>query len=68
MKRTASSFLDELQRTVGDWCAERIDFETFNRRQRATWEAIRNAGPAIEGEVLRIVRAQLPMPGSRSSR
>jgi hypothetical protein len=38
----------------------RIDDETFTARQRATWDAIREAGPAIEEMVLRALRAQMP--------
>ncbi len=44
MKRTARGFLADLTRNVDAWYADRIDYEIFGGRQRATWDAIRAAG------------------------
>ena len=68
MKRTARGFLADLKRNVDAWYADQIDYETFGGRQRATWNAIRNAGPRIEELVLSALREQLPAVGPRSAR
>jgi hypothetical protein len=60
MKKAAKGFLAEIKRNVDAWYADEIDYATFGERQRATWDAIRNAGPRIEELVLRTLREQLP--------
>ena len=60
MKRTAKGFLANIKRNVDAWYANRIDYEAFGERQRATWDAIRGAGPRVEELVLRTLREQLP--------
>lgn len=37
-----------------------VDYEAFGARQRATWDAIHAAGPAIAEQVLRALRERLP--------
>ncbi len=69
MKRTARGFLGHLRRNVDGWYADRIDYPTFGALQRATWDAIRDAGPRVERLVLRALRDQLPgATGTRSAR
>ncbi len=65
MAKQAKEFLAALNRNVDAWYAGRSDYETFNARQRATWDAIHGAGPAIEELVLRALRDQLP-PANRA--
>ena len=60
MANKAKRFLAELNGNVDAWYGGRIDFDTFNVRQRATWDAIREAGAASEEMVLRALRDQLP--------
>lgn len=62
MKKTsaAKQFLAELSANVDAWYADEIDYEAFGARQRATWDAIHAAGPAIEEQVLRVLRERLP--------
>jgi hypothetical protein len=60
MTKTAKRFLAALTRNVDAWYADQIDYETFGERQRATWDAIHAAGPAVEETVLRPLREQLP--------
>ncbi len=56
-----------LSRNVDAWYADRIDYEAFGERQRATWDAIHAAGPVVVKMVLRRLREQLPpaLGGSR---
>jgi len=69
-----AQFLATLRENADAWYAGEIDFATFTACQRDTWEAIRQAGPAIEAEVLRALRDQLPtevvnsLPATRASR
>ncbi len=65
MTRTASRFLATLNRNVEDWYANRIAYRTFDARQRATWNAIRQTGPVVERAVLRALRHDLPRLGTR---
>ena len=65
MAKQAKEFLAALNRNVDAWYAGRSDYETFNTRQRATWDAIRGAGQAVEEMVLRALRDQLP-PAKRA--
>ena len=60
MATKTTRFLEELKGNVDAWYAGRIDYDAFNVRQRATWDAIREAGQAIEEMVLRTLRDQLP--------
>jgi hypothetical protein len=64
MKKTAvtraKQFLAELGANVDAWYAGQIDYEAFGARQRATWDAIHAAGPAIAEQVLRALRERLP--------
>ena len=62
MATKARRFLEELKGNVDAWYAGRIDYDAFNVRQRATWDAIRKAGQAVEERVLRALRDQLPPP------
>lgn len=66
MANKAKRFLAELNGNVDAWYGGRIDFDTFNVRQRATWDTIREAGAASEEMVLRALRDQLP-PAKRAS-
>ncbi len=65
MATKATRFLADLTSNVDALYAGRMDAETFTARQRATWDAIRQAGPAIEEMVLRALRDQLP-PAKRA--
>jgi len=58
--RRSRRFLAELGANVDAWYAGQIDYEAFGARQRATWDAIHAAGPAIEEQVLRALRDRLP--------
>ena len=60
MAKRTMVFLSELKSNVDAWYADQIDYETFGVRQRATWDAIRGAGQAVEEMVLRALRDQLP--------
>lgn len=63
MKKTtvrAKAFVAELVANVDAWYAGQIDYDAFGARQRATWDAIHAAGPAIEERVLRALRDRLP--------
>ena len=62
MATKARRFLKELKGNVDAWYAGRIDYDAFNARQRATWDAIREAGQPVEEMVLRALRDQLPAP------
>ena len=53
-------FLAELRELVDAWHAAELDFPTFTACKEDTWDAIRKAGPAVEAEVLRALRDQLP--------
>ncbi len=67
MTNEAKRFLAALSRNVDAWYADQIDYATFGERQRATWDAIHAAGPAVEEMVLRRLREQLP-PANGGSR
>ena len=60
MAKKAQRFLHDLNANVDDWYTGRIRFDTFNRRQKTIWDAIREAGEAIEELVLNALRHQLP--------
>ena len=53
----AAALLARIQSAIDAWYDGQIDYETFSLRQRATWDAIRAAGPRIEARVLRVLRA-----------
>lgn len=61
-----AQFLATLRENVDAWYVGEIDFATFTACQRDTWEAIRQAGPAVESEVLRALRDQLPTEAANS--
>jgi hypothetical protein len=61
-----TQFLATLRENADAWHAGEIDFATFTASQRDTWDAIRQAGPAIEAEVLRALRDQLPTEAASS--
>lgn len=58
--KRARRFVAELGANVDAWYADQINYEAFGARQRATWDAIHAAGPAIEEQVLRALRDRLP--------
>ncbi len=60
MAKKATRFLADLISNVDALYEGRIDDETFKARQTVTWDAIREAGPAIEEMVLRALRDQMP--------
>ena len=61
-----TQFLATLRENADAWHAGEIDFATFTACQRDTWDAIRQAGPAIEAEVLRALCDQLPTEAASS--
>ena len=60
MTSMRTRFLAELRELVDAWHAAELDFPTFTACKEDTWDAIRKAGPAVEAEVLRALRDQLP--------
>jgi hypothetical protein len=68
MTKTAKRFLAELNANVDAWYAGRIDYEAFGARQRATWDAVHAAEPAVEKQVLRALRDRLPPAQTTSER
>ena len=62
MATKATKHLAELKGNVDAWYDGRIDYDAFTARQRAFWDAIRAAGPAVEDRVLRALRDNLPSP------
>ncbi|MCA9557182.1 MAG: hypothetical protein KC583_01350 [Myxococcales bacterium] len=62
MATKATRLLTELKGNVDAWYDGRIDYDEFGARQRASWDAIRAAGPAVEERVLRALRDSLPSP------
>ncbi|MCC7380397.1 MAG: hypothetical protein IT384_01100 [Deltaproteobacteria bacterium] len=58
--KRAKALVAELIANVDAWYADQIDYEAFGARQRATWDAIHAAGPAIAEQVLRALRESLP--------
>ena len=60
MAKNAKRFLDEIEGNVDAWYLGRMDYEVFNARQRATWDAIRRAGQDVEEAVLRALRDRMP--------
>jgi len=54
-------FLAALRENADAWHAAEIDYATFTECQQAVWSEIRDAGSAIEREVLQALRDQLPM-------
>jgi len=62
MAAMATRFLADLKGNVDAWYDGRIDYEAFTARQRASWDAIHAAGPAVEARVLRALRNDLPSP------
>lgn len=62
MATKAMKLLAELKANVDAWYDGRIDYDEFGARQRASWDAIRAAGPVVEERVLRALRDRLPSP------
>lgn len=62
MATKAMKLLAKLKGNVDAWYDGRIDYAAFTARQRASWDAIRAAGPAVEERVLRALRDDLPSP------
>ena len=62
MATNAMKLLADLEANVDAWYDGRIDYDEFGARQRASWDAIRTAGPAVEERVLRALRDRLPSP------
>jgi hypothetical protein len=60
MTKKAKRFMEELNANVDAWYAGRIDYDAFGTRQRATWDAIHAADPAVAEQVLRALRDRLP--------
>ncbi|MBN1773598.1 MAG: hypothetical protein JXB32_20210 [Deltaproteobacteria bacterium] len=59
MPKKATQFVADLRDNVDAWYDGRIDYEAFTARQRETWSAIREAGPAVEQRVHRALRDQM---------
>jgi len=53
-------FLKELRDNMDAWHSAEIDYATFTACHRGTWQAIREAGPEVESEVMRALCDQLP--------
>lgn len=62
VERKAARLLARINGNVDDLYADRIDFATFDARQRVAWDAIEAAGPEVRDSVLRAIRNQLPSP------
>lgn len=60
VERKAARLLARINGNVDDLYADRIDWPTFDTRQRAAWDAIEAAGPEVRARVLRAIRSQLP--------
>jgi phage-related minor tail protein len=59
-REEATRFLADLGANVDAWYAGQINYEAFGARQRATWDAIHAAGPAVAEQVLRALRDRMP--------
>ena len=55
---TAADFVARIRSNVNDWYEDVTDYAEFTRRQGATWDAVKAAGPQIDAEVLRILREE----------
>ncbi len=60
MATEAKRFLEAIKGNVDAWYLGRMDYEAFNARQRANWDAIREAGEVVEEAVLRALRDRMP--------
>jgi hypothetical protein len=67
VKKSAKTFIAEIEQNVDAYYADQIDYATFGARQRAVWDEIVAAGPRIRNAVVRHLREQLP-PVSGGSR
>ena len=67
MKKSAKTFIAEIEQNVDAYYADQIDHATFGARQRTIWDEIVAAGPRIRAAVVRHLREQLP-PVSGGSR
>ena len=59
MAKKATQFVTDLRDNVDAWYDGRIDYDAFTARQRTTWDAIRDAGPAVEERVHRALRDEM---------
>ncbi len=66
--KRATRFLAELNANVDAWYAGQIDYDDFGARQRATWDAIHAAGPAVAEQVLHALRDRMPPVASTHER
>lgn len=60
MKKSAKTFIGEIEQNVDAYFADEIDSKTFGARQLVIWDEIEAAGPRIKSAVLRHLREQLP--------
>ena len=66
MKKSAKTFIAEIEQNVDAYFADQIDSATFGARQRTIWDEIEAAGMRIKKAVVRHLREQLPpVAGSR---
>jgi hypothetical protein len=60
MMSMKDEFLARLRAIADEWRGGDIDFATFTSGRDRIWDAIRQAGPAVEAAVLQTLRDQLP--------
>ena len=60
MKKSAKTFIAEIEQNVDAYFADEIDSATFGARQRTIWDEIESGGPRIKNAVVRHLREQLP--------
>lgn len=53
---TAYDYVAALKQNVEDFCADRTDWDTFGRRQSATWAAVEAHSRTMQQQVLAILR------------
>ena len=63
MKKSAKTFIGEIEQNVDAYFADQIDSKTFGARQLVIWDEIEAAGPRIKKAVVRHLREQLPPVG-----
>jgi hypothetical protein len=59
-RQQAQRFVAELRGRTDAYCDGRLSEDEFSRQQRATWDAIHRA-PAVDEEVLHLIRQSLPV-------
>ena len=60
MATEAKRFLEAIKGNVDAWYLGRMDYEAVSACQRATWDAIQEAGEVVEEAVLRALRDRMP--------